>query len=309
MKKVFFVFILILLFLLTSCGSPFAPIITAPESTSVISSPFDLPESLKQSLVLWHGIVKLDTGTTEQGQSDSSSFLKLSIDQQYIAYVFNPLIVESGLPKNGDYTIKTFDIQTGKQQEIVAKKNTFPDAVLFAAPTFTSDGENIVFVVAWQNSVDLAKANIRNGQTQQMNVDILLTNFSFPDVSSQGQIVVICKGADSNNASELCLLDGNGKFIRYLTSEGHPWPGYGLFTPDGRNVVYESRNRLYEVGIDDNDHQQIAPCGTPLLVTEDYVVASCYVSIKPVCSALFVASLNGQDFRRIGYIDAECNDE
>jgi hypothetical protein len=80
-----------------------------------------------------------------------------------------------------------------------------------------------------------------------------------------------------------------------------------LFTPDGQSVIFESRYRLYSVAVDGSGRQQIAPCGSPLLVTEDHVVVRCLVSQEPDCYGLFVAALDGSEFRRIGYVDAFCS--
>ncbi|MCF6278089.1 MAG: hypothetical protein L3J16_04980, partial [Anaerolineales bacterium] len=139
---------------------------------------------------------------------------------------------------------------------------------------------------------------------------VTLTNFAMPDVSGDGQIVVICAGPEEERpSSELCLLDAQGKFVRYLTADGYSWPGYGRFTPDGQYVVYESRYRLYKVRIDGSERQQIAPCSAlfgPLLVTDGYAVTACYISQEPDCYALFLVGLDGNDFRRIGYIEPYC---
>lgn len=295
MKRLPVFLILILVVSQTGCGSQFAPVVVAPTSVPVIYSPNELPVTLLREKILWYGIVGLNAVDKERElPGDSSGYVRISKDGQYIGY------------KTGDNSINTFNIQTGEKRVLASKEQVFPDAMLFDAPTFSPDGSQLIFVVAWKNTVDLARVDLNTGKTKRLNVDVLITNFGRPDLSVQGKIVVICKGAAQNTVSELCLLDENGKFIRYLTSEGYSWPGYGLFTPDGRFVVYESRYKLYKVNIDGNGREQIAPCGNPLLVTDEHVVAWCHISQLPACYALFVASLDEKDFRRIGYIDAFC---
>jgi hypothetical protein len=279
----------------------------APTSAPVISSPDELSTSLIERQIIWYGVVSLSKkGKIMALPEDNYGYDSLSTDNQYLVYKSQSIIVDNGFPKFGDDAITILNIKAGEKRVLVSKTQMFPDAVLFAAPTFTPDGKNVIFVVAWENTTDLVKVDLENGKIQQLNVDVLVTNFGYPNISPQGQIIVICKGAAPNAISELCLLDENGKFIRYLTSEKYPWPGYGLFTPDGQSVVYESRYKLYKVRIDGSERQQIAPCGSPILVTDKDVVTWCHTSQKPACYGLFIASLDGKDFRRIGYIDPFC---
>ncbi|MCL4530430.1 MAG: hypothetical protein M1282_13585 [Chloroflexi bacterium] len=204
-----------------------------------------------------------------------------------------------------------WNLQTGQKKILVSKAQSFPNAVLFAAPTFTPDGKKVVFLVSWAHADDLAEIDLASGKIQRLNVNVLITNFGYPDVSKDGQIVVICKGPKADTASELCLLDNNGKFVRYLTSEGDPSPGNGLFTPDGQYIVYDSWYKLYKVRVNGVGRQQIAPCGmlAPDLVTDAYTLVTCYVSQKPDCYALFIASLDGREFQRIGYVEPVCNNQ
>lgn len=307
--------ILAVAFLLTGCSSPFAPIVVAPASVPVISYPGELPQSLRERSVLWYGGVlrlKKTTGAIEVALPEDACDTRLSWDDRYMTYVSCPLIVGEGLPKRGDSKINILDLQTGEKRELASKEQLFPDALWFESPRLTRDGKSVIFQVAWEHAVDLVKVDMESGAIQRLNVDVLLTSFTPPDVSQDGHIVVICKGPNPDTVSELCLLDENGKFIRHLTSnltsEGYP-VGDVLFTPDGQYVIYESRYKLFKVPIDGSGWQQIAPCGSPLLVTDEHVVAWCYVSQEPDCYGLFVASLDGSDFRRIGYIESYCVSE
>jgi hypothetical protein len=238
---------------------------------------------------------------------------RFSNDGRYYVYINSPIETNSnGLPISGDETVGIIDFETGKNIPLVSKMLSFPDANFFASPTVAPDGNSIMFVAYWENSAYLVKVDIATKKIQRLEVDKLLTGFGFPDISINGQIVVICaKVSDPKPVSELCLLDENGKFIRYLTDEGYPWPGYGLFTPDGEWVVYESRSKLYKVRIDGSKRQAVAPCSLmgPLLVTQHYAVTECRISEQPACQAVFVASLDGQEFWRLGYLEPMCEGE
>lgn len=301
--------------LVSSCDAPSAPVVLAPTTVPVISLPDELPKSLAGKKILWDGSVlglQDPVGKTNSAWiADTFDFLRISPDDQYLAFEDQPIIVDQGLPKPGDEKIGVLNLQTGQKQILVSKAQSFPNAVLFAAPTFTSDRKKVVFLVSWKHADDLAEVDLKSGKIQRLNVNTLVTNYGYPDISSQGQIVVICKGPKENLVSELCLLDGNGKFIQYLTSEDDPNPGNGLFTPDGQYIVYDSRYKLYKVQANGKNRKQIAPCGilSPGLVTDTYAVVACYISQNPDCYALFVASLDGSDFRRIGYVKPVCNDQ
>jgi hypothetical protein len=306
--------------ILCGCGSPFAPKITAPTDAPVISSPSDLPKTLKVELqgtkTNWGGIpLSLDTGETKdwppkQPDSVNPFFSRFSTDGRYYVFINSPLVVgENGLPTSGNETIGVTDFETSDVSTLISKIQSFTNADSFASATFTFDNENVVFVVFGEEWVDLVKINLADRKFERLNVDVLLSGWGKPDISTKGQYVVICADQRSQRPiSELCLLDESGKFIRYLTEEGYQWPGYGRFTPDGEWVIYESRNELYKVRTDGSGHEKIAPCAVsgPIMVTNEYAVTECFISQKPDCSALFVATLDGQDFRRIGYIEPYC---
>lgn len=306
---------LIIALLLTGCGSPFAPVVLAPDAVPIIASPAELPRFLAERAILWYGgVLWLNdpAGNVDISLPDDAFVdFRLSSDDRYMVYQTLPLIAGEGLPKLGDNQIVVLDILTGEKSVLVSKEQSFPDAVLLAAPTFTSDGSEVVFAITWEHVNGLAKVNIESGEIHLLDVNSMLVYFVEPDVSKDGLIAAICKGPNPQDlVAEICLLDTNGKFIRYLTSEEYSWPGYGLFTPDGQYVVYESRYKLYKVGADGSNRQQIAPCGLdPILVTDDYVVTSCYVSTEPDCYGLFIASLDGNDFRRIGYVEPHCRED
>ena len=306
---------------LCGCGSPFAPKITAPNDTPVISSPVDLPKTLKVELqgikTNWGGIpLSLDTGETKnwppkQPDSVNPFFSRFSTDGRYYVYINSPLVAdENGLPTSGDETIGITDFMTAEVSTIVSKDQLFTNADSFASATFTPDKENVVFVLFGEKWVDLVKFNLATKKFERLNVDVLLSGWGKPDISTRGQYVVICADQRSPKPiSELCLLDEHGKFIRYLTEEGYQWPGFGLFTPDGEWVIYESRYELYKVHTDGSGHQKIAPCAVsgPIVVTNEFAVTECYISQNPDCYGLFLASLDGTDFRRIGYIEPYCS--
>jgi hypothetical protein len=317
MKRALFFFILMGVFL-TGCGSPFAPIILAPTDTPVIVSPQELPDQLRNELegrVVWwdDGLILLTSGKQMNWPPDdfeNVNFSKCPLGSCYYVYIDDPVVIgDNGFPVARDETIGIFDFKTGQAKTLVSKAQSFPDAVMFGSATMTPDGQNVVFVVNWKNEADLVNLDLASKKMQRLHTDVLITGFGYPDVSKDGKIVVKCaRVSGAELISELCLLDENGKFIRYLTAEGYPWPGNGRFTPDGQYVVYESRYKLYKVRVDGSNRQQIAPCSRlgPDVVTNDYAITTCFISQKPDCFGLFVAKLDGSDFRRIGYVEPYC---
>jgi hypothetical protein len=297
--------------------TPFAPIILAPGDTPVIDAPDKLPipvlAELGSKKVYDKVIATNETVSWPEGRPDSVTFSRFSSDGRYYVYINSPIETNSnGLPISGDETVGMIDFETGKNIPLVSKMLSFPDANFFASPTVAPDGNSIMFVAYWENSAYLVKVDIATKKIQRLEVGKLLTGFGFPDISINGQIVVICdKVSNSKAVSELCLLDENGKFIRYLTDEGYPWPGYGLFTPDGEWVVYASRSKLYKIRIDGSERQEVAPCSLmgPLLVTQHHAVTECRISEQPACQAAFVASLDGKEFWRLGYLEPMCEVE
>lgn len=306
--------------LLTACSSSFAPVIVAPVDVPLIASPDELPiqvrTELKAKKIGWLGSPVVIATNEVIGWPaahpvpDSVISLRFSPDGRYYVYISQPLVTDkNGLPMIGDDTVGVIDFETGSNIVLLSRANAFPDAEFFYSATFAPDEQSIIFVVYWENSADLVRVNVGTKQIQRLNVDKRITNFGYPDISVKEQIVIICDKVTNNQPiSELCLLDENGKFLRYLTNEGYPWPGYGRFTPDGEWVVYESRYKLYKVRVDGSERQEIAPCalGGPLLVTENYVVTECLISQEPTCQAVFVGRLDGREFWRLGYLEPLC---
>ncbi len=244
------IFTLTFALLLTSCNSPFAQVVLAPKSAPQIESPAELPESLIDRAILWHGgVLWLNNPSGKIGTpipEDAFSFLKISSDDRYLVYRSQSVIDSEGLPQIGDDQLIILNLLTGEKRVLVSKAQSFPSAQFFAALSITPDGKDEILLVEWEKTSDLVMVNVESGEIQYLNVAVIITNFGYPEISQTGQIVVICKGLGKNPAPELCLLSKKGKKIRHLTSEEYPWPGYGIFTPDGRFVVYESRYKLYK---------------------------------------------------------------
>jgi hypothetical protein len=181
----------------------------------------------------------------------------------------------------------------------------------FGGVSISPDNRNVVFAVFWENSADLVRFDLSRHNWQRLNIDVLISGFGQLDISSDGKIVVRCvRRVDSQVFLDECLLDENGRFLRYLTDERYFWIGYGKFTPNGEWVVYESRFKLYKMRVDGRNRQEIAPCSLgPLFVTDHYVVTKCRISEEPICTAIFVASLDGKEFWRLGYLEPMCDDE
>ncbi len=311
MKSSTLIAVLLIAVLLSGCISPFAPIVLAPANVTVVSSPEELPEQVRIELqgkkVSWNNVVSIDTGRNIEFPPEFFAHLSeyaFSGDGLYMVY--------HRVGGIGYDRIEMINLET-KATEILLDQTEFPGSAFFGDVSISPDNQNVIVAVYFKTAGDLGtgdlvKIDLVTHTWKLLNVDVVLGGFGDTDISPDGKILVKCgKRSGARPVVELCLLDENGKFIRYLTNEGYPWPGSGLFTPDGEWVVYESRYKLYKVRIDGSDKQEVAPCGGGVfLVTENYALTSCAISEKPTCFGYFAASLDGKNLWQLGYLEPHC---
>lgn len=290
---------ILMVVLLCSCVSPFVPIILAPDNVTVISSPQELPEPVRiemQKEVSWEDLALIiDTSRV--------SHHAFSRDRSFMVYKR-----AGGI---GYDRIEMVNLATKTTETLLEQQTEFPGSAFFGGISISPDNREVIVAVYWENAVDLLKMDLATRTWQLLNIDVILGGFGETDISPKGDILAKCgKRSGDRPVVELCLLDKNGKFVRYLTSEDY-FIINGRFTPDGEWVVYESRYKLYKVRVDGSGRQEVAPCalGDPLTVTDRYAVINCYVSREPKCAALFIASLNGKNFSRLGYVEPRCRED
>ncbi len=132
------------------------------------------------------------------------------------------------------------DLESGQEGKIAGWFKNY-DQISITNPGFTQDGEQVLFSVTWFESgvVGLARANIDGSGLEVLDTDIPLAQG--PETSPDGSLImVLCAGFDDDNKSpgfQLCLLDNQGHFLRFLTDRGFSH-GRAFFTPDGKNIAF-----------------------------------------------------------------------
>jgi Tol biopolymer transport system component len=118
-------------------------------------------------------------------------------------------------------------------------KNYFD--VMISGPSYSLDDVAIYFSVTWFDSGrnGLARVDRDGNNLQILDTDIPLVEG--PEPSPDGSLILVtCAGVDETKHSpafQICLLDQDGKFIKFVTRTGDTHSSY-FFTPDGRHIVY-----------------------------------------------------------------------
>lgn len=286
---------------------------TAPPDTPVILAPSELPVDVEHQMIPWFsGVLDLSSG-----QVVESALSFAAVSDRYQVYV------------DWSNRVKMHDLKTGADKVLVSAEEFFPGANIRHSVALSPDGRYVFFLVSWPfdppveltlgksepkyaialEITALARVDVSSGKVVVLNIDPRFAG-GLLSVSSLGEIATQCsyvRGGDLS--SELCILDSRGKFLRYLTSDGG-YPGSIImkFTPDGKWVVYQNQVKpgIYQVTVEGTKRRKISDCGIPVLVTNEYAVVQCYLSLEPRCYGLFLASLEENDFRRIGYVEPYC---
>ncbi len=298
------------LIVLVGCGSPFAPLVLAPNDVIMVKTPQELPEALRLEIEgirfarYEKYIVQIDTGEIIEWPEPDQNWIRhltFSRDGVYLVYVLD------GAVGNDRVIIK--NLETG-ETEVLLEQREIPNSAFFGDVAISPDNRRVLVAVFGNNGRDLIEINRETRTVRFLNVDVSLAGFGGSDISPDGKILVQCSSISGNRPyMELCLLDERGKFIRYLTREKYLMI-QGKFTPDGEWVIYESRFKLYKVHIDGSVREEVAPCGGWVYwVTESYVFTSCVVSQEPTCAALFLAELGGDKMWQLNYLEPHCQDD
>jgi len=132
------------------------------------------------------------------------------------------------------------DLESGEERKIAGWYKNY-DEISITNPGFSQDGQKVLFTVTRYDTgiIGLARVNFDGTGLEILETDIPLTEGpeSSPDDS---MIIVACAGYDHLTGMpgfQLCLLDENGHFLKYLTNRG-VGHGRAFFTPDGKKVVF-----------------------------------------------------------------------
>jgi Tol biopolymer transport system component len=132
------------------------------------------------------------------------------------------------------------DLDSGEEHKIAGWDKDF-DEISISNPSFTSDGQQVLFTVTRYDTglTGLARVSIDGSDLVVLDTDIPLTEG--PESSPDGSMIIVaCAGYDSMTRMpgfQLCLLDREGQYIKYLTNRGIGHSSK-FFTPDGKKVVF-----------------------------------------------------------------------
>lgn len=287
---------------------------TASPDVPMILDPSELPADIQQRVIPWFsGALDLHTGKIVDTALNFASAL-----ERYQIY--------ADLRER----IWMRDLKTGEKKVLVSAEEPFPGAhIESSAIALSPDGRYVFFLVDWilNQAVDIdsgggrvfrnyiiavVRFDVSSEKIAILNVDPWFDGMLL-SLSSSGEMVIQCSYIrEGDLSSELCLLDSKGKFLRYLTFDGgYPGSIRAGFTPDGQWIVYTNHIKpgIYRVSAEGTRRRKISDCGTPVLITDDHVVAQCHLSLEPECYGLFLVNLDGSDFRRIGYVEPYCTQD
>lgn len=132
------------------------------------------------------------------------------------------------------------DLESGEEHKIAGWEREF-DEISITNPGFTQDGQQVLFTITWYETglVGLARVKVDGSDLEILDTDLPLNQG--PESSPDGSLIMVtCAGYDRITdfpGFQLCLLDHDGGFIKYLTNSGSGH-GSSFFTPDGKKVVF-----------------------------------------------------------------------
>jgi|Deesub1362A_J573_1020465.scaffolds.fasta_scaffold12602_2 hypothetical protein len=284
------------------------------------SGPIPEPHDIESPAVLDGGLAKLRIPWNAGAEEHQS--LRLDGSDPI------PLIPGCGMPSpSGRYVIcdpyfgsslELLDLSNRERRVLVSREDIHPTAQDLSYANFTADESEVVFTVTWENGTDPAFVDLETGRIELIDAPGIFN--SDPVVSPDGSwILVSCEGIKPGAGFVLCLIDRETKERVRLLDEVTNIPRTGLFTPDGKFIVYTApfgssmgEGRLYRIDVDDRSTNLLVSglhsTDGVLGVTSSEVVFTCRNPDRPACSWVCVVDLEGKDVRRLTYLGESCLD-
>ena len=133
------------------------------------------------------------------------------------------------------------DLRTGKEKNVIVWPSKL-DEVHLSHPSFSPDGEHLIFTVTWfdKDEIGLATIDLDGSNLEILDTDRHNGNTG-PRYSPDGEkIVVICGGMDVDSGQpgfQLCIMDKDGSNRELFTRDGD-YHGTYRFTPDSQHIIY-----------------------------------------------------------------------
>lgn len=293
------------LMLIAGCTSPNLSQKASINSIN-LSSPHELPDSLKNAYVLWNGkIIELAQPDKQSSTPYIYGAAAFSHDYQYLAY--NTCDIQKGFDQIGKEYIVLLNLRTGKSKIVVKQEDSFPQAVYVAALNFSPDDSTLYIAVGFSEDTHFLKVDLDSGETEWISVGPHIWGFLAPDITKEGQILDLCSVIVGNTVyGENCLFDPQGHLLRYFGTDVD-WDS--KFLPDEQSIVYSDGNSIYIESLNGREKRRILPKGHIIAVAEDALLVGLEMPQKPECERLYVANLDGSNLRLLNYIPKQCASE
>jgi hypothetical protein len=312
-QRIHYIIILLFALLSTACNGestyPSGPIPTPRD----VTSPVELSTELAHLRITWTvdqvegqsvALVNLD-GTDPQTISlpEYAVTPSISPSTQYAVYVTN-LLPEAD--------IEILDLQTQERRTLVEGKEHFPGAALLN-PSFSPDEAQVIFEVKWNDRIDLAIVELTSGKVQYLELG---GGFNmWPEISPDKKWILVACEHPTQAGFSLCLLDQAQRVSTYLVDD--VIFVNGEFTLDGQYVVYvavpegiRGQGELYRVALDGQNKLLLVSgldSGAGVIgATTDDAVFTCSSAEQPTCFGVCVIGLDGNDVRRLTYLEEQC---
>jgi len=238
----------LLLICLTACGQLTETLPVHTPSIMEINDPQQLDPDLRDNTIYlekWTvnyenvvSIFSLDLGVNEGHvlpKDHKKNGIILLPDNRHIVYTSTERTEEEYFI--GPSGVYLYDLYTDEEIKLAGWDVDTSD-ILLSSPSYSSKNNLVSFDIIWFDPyevgfgfVDLDGNNLR---THKSN----LHNIGRHSYSPNGEnILVSSTRPDDFNGIQLCLLDKNGRFIRYLTNEGD-YNSRFVYTPDGERIIY-----------------------------------------------------------------------
>lgn len=216
-----------------------------------------------------------------------------------------------------DY-IWRMNLETEEVLKIAGWKKDIIDFIV-DAPSISADGKTVLFSLTDLNTGKdgLARVGI-DGKGLQI-LDTTKRLVFAPEASPDGSlIVVLCSGYGKEfNHTGLCLLNGEGRFIRYIVDDDCFY-GKSYFNPDGMSIVFsevETKGLLgfivppeytfYSIDLRTREKMRLLPWDVGLLAFSPKGNEMIIIARKNPrsSSSIYIMSTDGTNIRHLAYYD------
>ncbi len=242
--------ILTLVLLLISTSLFGCSFVASPQQPNImtITDPQQLDQDLRDNTIYlekWTvnyenvvSIFSLDQGVNERyvlPRDQKHNGIILLPDNRHIVYTrIDSKEEETYLGTSGVYIN---DLHTNEEIKLSGWDVDMSD-ILLQHPSYSPKNDLVSFDINWPDPFHVGFGTVDFDGNNLRILESNLHNIGQHSYSPDGEnILVSATRLDDFNGIQLCLLDNNGRFIRYLTNGGD-YNGPFVYTPDGEHIIY-----------------------------------------------------------------------